>query len=190
MEIWKPAKGFEQYYEVSNLGRVRSLNRYVNYYDLNTKQIKQRMKKGINIKPKRNNKGYYEYALYGKIKGKQIMVLAHRLVAETFIDNPNNLSQVNHKNGRKLDNRANNLEWCTSSENQRHAIKIGLRKAVYGNKPIQNITTGKIYSSAMEAAREIHEEIPTSKTESIMKNIKRCCSGARPTAYKYKWKNL
>lgn len=190
MEIWKQLKNYEDLYEISNLGRIRSLDHYINYYDINTKQIKQRLKKGVYIKPKRKNNGYLEYTLYGKEKGKKIYCLAHRLVAETFISNPNNLPQVNHKNGRKADNRVNNLEWVTSKENQQHAIKTGLRKSVYGNKPIQNITTGKIYISAMEAARDIHKEIPASKIESIMKNIKRCCSGKRPTAYKYKWKNL
>lgn len=190
MEIWKSVKNFENLYEVSNLGRVRSLDHYVNYYDINTKQIKQRLKKGVYIKPHRNNNGYLEYGLYGREKGKQIFCLAHRLVAEVFINNPENLPCVNHRNGRKADNRANNLEWVTAQENQNHAIRTGLRLSVYGNKPIQNITTGKKYTSAMEAARDIHKEIPTSKIESIMKNIKRCCAEKRPTAYKYKWKNL
>lgn len=152
--------------------------------------MSKRLKRGVYIKPHRNTNGYLEYGLYGKEKGKQLFLLAHRLVAETFIPNPDNKPEVNHKNGRKADNRVNNLEWVTKSENISHAIKTGLRKKSYGEKPIQNITTGKIYTSAMEAAREIHKDIPTSKTESIMKNIKRCCAGKRPTAYKYQWKNL
>ena len=190
MEIWKSLKNFENLYEVSNLGRIRSKDHFVNQYDINTKQIVKRLKKGVYIKPHRKENGYLEYGLYGEEKGKQIFYLAHRLVAETFIPNPENKPEVNHINGRKADNRVNNLEWVTKSKNMRHAIKTNLRKSVYNNKPIQNITTGKIYTSAMEAAREIHEEIPTSKVESIMKNIKRCCSGKRPTAYKYQWKHL
>lgn len=190
MEIWKSLKNFENLYEISNIGRIRSKGHFINQYDINTKQLVKRWKKGVYIKPRRKENGYLEYGLYGEEKGKQIFLLAHRLVAETFIENPDNLPCVNHKNGRKADNRVNNLEWCTYSENQKHAIRTKLRQPSYGDKPIMNITTGETFKSAMEAARNIHKEIPASKVESIMKNIKRCCAGKRPSAYKYKWKNL
>lgn len=73
-----------------------------------------------------DGKGYHMFMLC--LEGKQIHKMAHRLVAEQFIPNPLNLPFINHKNGIKNDNRVENLEWCTSSENNTHALKTGLRK--------------------------------------------------------------
>ena len=191
MEIWKPVKNFENLYEVSNIGRVKSKNRLVsNQYDINTDSYNlSKLIKGKILVGSIGKHGYRNVCLVNE-KGVKQYELVHRLVAKAFIPNPDELPCVNHKNGRKLDNRANNLEWVTYSENTNHAIKTGLRKKVYGSKPVLNVTTGKTYTSAMEAARDIHKEIPTSKTESIMKNINACCAGKQKSAYKYQWKNL
>lgn len=170
MEVWKPIIGFENLYEASNIGRIRNLKN-------------NRILHGSRIESK-----YVKYILYKN--GIRYYELGHRLIAEAFIPNPENLPQVNHINGRKADNRVNNLEWCTAKDNMIHAIKTGLRKPAYGCKSVQNITTGQIFESAMAAARSVKQELPNSNTESIMKNIKRCCSGKRPTAYKYQWKNI
>ena len=171
MEIWKSVKNLEHLYEVSNIGRVRNKN---------TQHI---LKGGI------NQVGYKQHVLCDG--DTRITRCAHRIVAEVFCDNPNNVNHVNHKNGRKLDNRANNLEWVTPKENVHHAIEKGYwNNITYNRKPIQNITTGKIYKSAAEAADDVHREIPTSKWKTIMINIKACCAGKQPTAYKYKWKDL
>lgn len=112
-EVWKPIEGWEERYEVSNLGNVRSLN-YRN------------TGKPRNLKPITDRKGYLMVGLCrdGKMKWAKV----HRLVAAAFIPNPENKPQVNHIHGDKADNRAVMLEWATDSENQKHAYKTGLKK--------------------------------------------------------------
>ena len=109
-EQWKPIKGYEGKYDVSNFGRVRS------YY------------KGLHIKTQRiNNCGYCYVKLY--VKGKrQKMARVHRLVAEAFIPNPDNLSDVNHKDMNKTNNHVSNLEWSSHRGNVKHSYMNG-RKA-------------------------------------------------------------
>lgn len=99
-EIFKPIRGFEGLYEVSNFGRVMSIRR------------------GIFLKGKVDKDGYIEYCLRynGKAKHKR----GHRLVAEAFIPNPNNLPVINHKDHSKDNNRVDNLEWCTVMENTKY----------------------------------------------------------------------
>lgn len=77
--------------------------------------------------------------------------LVHRMVAETWIDNPNHYEEVNHINGDKDDNRVENLEWVTRSQNICHAVRTGLRKTT----PVRNVETGEIYESQAECARRI-----------------------------------
>lgn len=121
-EIWKPVKGYEGMYQVSNLGRVRSLDRLIHQKDrwgnIRPTRYKGKLKKG-SLK----NTGYYAINLKEK---RDISI--HRLVAEAFIPNPENKPCVNHINGIKTDNRVENLEWCTYRENTVHAYKNDLSK--------------------------------------------------------------
>lgn len=122
MEIWKDIKGFNGLYQVSNLGRVkktyRKLTRLVNP-KYATKEII--LKGGI------FSNGYLFVSLTtDKYKYKSHLV--HRLVAEAFIENPLNKTDVNHIDGNKQNNKVENLEWVTRSENLAHAVKIGLVK--------------------------------------------------------------
>ena len=115
-EVWKPVKGFEGYYEVSNLGRVKRLDRY-DYGCGYARFYKGRILKNLTYK----TTGYLHVQLCksGTIVNKSV----HRLVAETFIPNPYNLPQVNHKDEDKSNNVVDNLEWCSSLYNSRYGTK-------------------------------------------------------------------
>lgn len=112
-EQWKPIEDSNGMYEVSNTGKVRSLN-----YNKSgrTRELKQRI----------NRYGYCVVTLH--IEGKQKYPTVHRLVAKAFIPNPDNKPQVNHKSGVKTDNNVENLEWSTTSENVKHAFDNGLKE--------------------------------------------------------------
>lgn len=108
MEVWKPIKGYETYYEVSNYGNVRNL------------------KTGYVMKKRHTYDGYVKVTLTVNYKAKDFRV--HRLVAETFIPNEHNKETVNHIDGNKDNNNVNNLEWADRHEQLEHAYKLGLKK--------------------------------------------------------------
>lgn len=117
-EVWKDIVGYEGVYQVSSLGRVRSLDRtkkdrWGNNVPLSGRILKQKLNRG----------GYYCVHLR---TNKESHPTVHRLVALTFIDNPENKETVNHKDGCKTNNAVENLEWATISENTKHAIENGL----------------------------------------------------------------
>lgn len=119
-EIWKDIKGYENWYQISSFGRVRSLDRTV--YFKNGKSKRDYI--GKILKQKYHN----GYAMVNLNMNKDLKVLyVHRLVAEHFLENPNNLPVVNHIDGIKSNNNVLNLEWCTYSENNIHAVNTGLR---------------------------------------------------------------
>ena len=107
-EIWKPIEGTDGHYEVSNLGRVMS-----------KAQLSPR------IMPQTIQKSGYHYVML-HVNNKPTCRRVHKLVALHFIPNPNNYDQINHKDGNKDNNRADNLEWCNGSQNMQHAWRNGL----------------------------------------------------------------
>lgn len=121
MEIWKDIKGYEGLYVVSNTGKIKSIDRYIT-----DKNGKIKFTHGRIIKVRSQNSGYNVLRLCKN--GKKPAFTVHRIVAETFIPNPENKPYTNHKDGNKQNNRVSNLEWVTPSENMRHAVDTGLWK--------------------------------------------------------------
>ena len=164
-EIWRSIKDYPGY-EVSNLGRVRSFN-----------FNRVRIKTLITHKPT----GYITVYLYKHNKIKNAKV--HRLVAQAFIPNSENKPQVNHIDGDKTNNKADNLEWCTPSENQRHANRTGLRDYEYCKKAVSQYSkTGEFiasYNSTLEAEKV---------TGVYHSHISRCCKGKSKIACGFVWK--
>ena len=119
MEVWKDIVGHEGIYQVSNKGRVKSVERKVKHVDGRVRRLKERI---LTNKTYRDN--YPSVSLWKNNKGKEFNV--HRLVAEHFLDKKSEDLIVNHKDGDKRNNDVNNLEWVTYSENTQHAIKTGL----------------------------------------------------------------
>ena len=116
-EIWKEISGYEGYFEVSNLGNFRSKDRVIRYKDNGT-----RLYPGKLLKTETIVEGYQRIVLMKKAIKKRYM--CHRLVAQEFVPNPDNKPYVTHINGNKADNRAENLEWVTQSENELHSHNI------------------------------------------------------------------
>lgn len=114
-EVWRDIPGFEGYYQVSNLGRVKSLIGWNGHGYINRERI---------IKPSLTSTGYYKVDL--KKNGKRKVYKLHRAIAQAFIPNPQGKPFINHIDGNPLNNDISNLEWCTNQENIQHGYKLGL----------------------------------------------------------------
>ena len=138
-----------------------------------------RNSKGKIIKGEISNTGYRRVSLSNNdVKHKKMSV--HRLVAETYIPNPHNYPEVNHKNENKLDNSVSNLEWCSTLDNLNHSRII--EKASFAKfRKVKCVTTGKIYNSIKEASDELGL---------YHSNIVACCNGRRATCGGLEWEYL
>lgn len=119
-EFWKSVKGFEGFYEVSNFGRVRSIDRI----NINSKGVARLLKGKYLSNSKTNGNGYHSANLCKD--GSRFVRYIHRIVAEVFSPNPSDLPEVNHIDGNKSNNHISNLEWCSMLNNKKHASKNGL----------------------------------------------------------------
>ena len=145
-EIWKSAAGYESKYIVSNLGNIRHI-----------------LRKDKNLRPSVGTTGYLTVKVCeigGKFKTKRL----HRIIAETWLENPFNKKEVNHKNGIKTDNRVTNLEWVTPKENTAHSILNGLSKPMTSDTHPMSVkicaynedgSIFKIWGSMRMAAKEM-----------------------------------
>lgn len=124
-ELWLDVIGFEKYYQVSSIGRVKRKKRQVKHNRASTIEIQERI-----LSPYSHNSGYL--VIDFQIEKKRKTLLVHRLVAEAFIENPKNLPQVNHIDGDKKNPTLKNLEWVNNSENQLHAYKNKLQPSKRG----------------------------------------------------------
>lgn len=183
VEEWRPIAGYEGLYEVSNLGRVRSLGRY--YPDMITLPngaIGPYVRKGKIMKPFVQPKTGYVTITLRNLKGNQ--KLLHRLVAEAFVPNPNNLPEVNHKDEDKTNNIASNLEWCDSKYNKRYGTGYK-RRSAKRKKPIEQLTLDgqhvAFYQSAADAYRMSNGKFLANRIYTVL-------SEGKNIAYGYIWR--
>lgn len=189
MEIWKSIKGYEEFYEVSNLGRIRSKDR-------NKKSFLGRIcvYRGKLLKPQPNSSGYLRLQLVDG-SGNKKLHFVHRLVAQAFVENPQNLPVVNHLDFDYTNNRADNLEWTTPKgnmqysllrgrlkrtkewlENQKRSIDILMAKSVIGT----NETTGEtIFFNALNDC---------AKSGFQPSCVSNCCTGKRKHHLGFTWR--
>lgn len=185
MEIWKDINGYEGYYQISNKGNVRSLDRFDGVHD----------RQETILKPNLKQNGYLQVGLRKHSTRKWIGV--HRLVAIHFIENPDNKPQVNHIDGNKQNNNVENLEWVTAKENQNHATRIGLRKNMPKGEKHSNY--GKCGEKSRSAKPVIRKDPKTGETKLYkakilakddgfdVTSISKCCHGKLKTHKGYEW---
>ena len=179
MEIWKPISGYEGFYEVSNLGRIRSLERIVECSDGRKRKIKDRTLKGSSY-----SGGYSGVTLHKDGCAKFVNI--HRIVAEAFVPNPLEKEEVNHKDENPSNNHASNLEWVTHKENINYSTRTErARKAIVeaqGRAVRQLSIDGELvaeYESLSAAGNA---------TGTHVSNITKCAKGEYKTAGGYIWK--
>ncbi len=173
-EIWKPVVGHEGLYEVSNLGNVRRLS------TKGTSGTGNYAREGRVLRIRKNNKGYSMVDLW--FDGKREQKLVHRLVAEAFIPNPENLPEVNHRDENPSNCNSDNLEWCNHLYNSRYGNRNEKIGKANSKVVLQFDTEGvflKRYCSTMQAQRD---------TGIGNSRISECCNGKRKMAGGYIWR--
>lgn len=171
-EIWKSVKGYENLYEISNYGRVKSLKRQGTHEHI--------------LKQFDNSNGYMIVSLSKDNVQKTFPV--HKLVANTFMNNTDSLRDINHIDGNKKNNYIDNLEFCSHSYNMKHAFKLGLNKTQHGylnpnaKKIIQYDLKGnyiKTWDCIIDAMKEYNI---------CRSSIHRCCTGVFKQTHGYIWR--
>lgn len=172
-EIWKPVFGYEEKYEVSNHGRVKSCKRFRSGKGGARTLVGERL-----LKQSHDHSGYLKVGLRDGDKCSNHSV--HQLVAKAFVPNPRGYSQINHKDEDKENNNASNLEWCTQAYNNAYGTK-SKRTGIANKIPVVAIKDGEIikrFDSARDAWRE---------TGVHFSSITACCKGRHKKAGGFEW---
>lgn len=162
IEIWKDIEGYEGLYQVSNTGKVRSLN-----YN-RTGRVQE-------LRLVRDKDGYFMVHLCKNGEGKHHLV--HRLVAQAFIPNPDNLPVINHKDEVKTNNRVENLEWCTIKYNNEYS------GVYWSRRPVFQYTKEGVFVAEYESSNEASRQTGVNQG-----NISNCCFGIRKSAGGFIWR--
>ena len=190
-EIWKPIEGYENLYEVSTLGQIRSLDRVITDNNKRVRVFKSKI-----IKTYQGRDGYWRVNLYKNGILKHFLV--HRLVAKAFIPNPNNLPYINHKDENPSNPIYTNLEWCTHQYNMNYGT-IKERSSISHTGKKQTIEQiNKVIATKIKPVNQYTKEGILVKVWNSMKeacielniqssSLTRCCQGKRKTAGGYKW---
>ena len=168
-EVWKDILGYEGHYQVSDKGRVKSL-----------KQGKEKI-----LKPRKDKDGYLYVCLCknGEVKTCKI----HRLVGQSFIPNPNNLPEINHRDEVKTNNSVENLEWCSSKYNMNYGTRVQRQSKKLTNgklsKPVLQYTKDGKFIQEWKSTRDVERNLGYNQSA-----ISRCCLGKQKTSYSFIWK--
>lgn len=196
-EIWKDIEGYEGFYQVSNLGRIKSLEKNIKRISPKGNEYTVKYPEKM-LKQYGNHRGYLITQL--SKSGKSESCLVHRIVAQAFIPNYEDKAQINHKNCNKQDNRIENLEWVTNNENRLHAMKNGLCKGLKGK---ENPNSKKVNQYDLNGKLlkqwECMSDIARYYKVKNVSNISECCKRRKrkdkngkeyysKTAYGYIWR--
>ena len=177
MELWRPVKGYEGFYEVSNLGRVRSVDRFVRNSHNGDYTV---FKKSIIKKPTLDDGGYETITL--NKEGRWETRLVHRLVAIAFLGDPEEGQEVNHKDENKRNNQVSNLEWCSKAYNVRYGTRAR-RAAAKRSRPVLQCTLdGEIIQE--------YQSLSSVKEDGFNpSNVKAVCDGkfSQMNGYGWRW---
>ena len=173
-KIWRDIAGYEGLYQVSNMGRVKSLERIITRKNGRKQTIRERI-----LKPKTKRTGYLQVGLFNG-RGKEKKFLVHRLVCGAFHENPENKPCVNHIDENKANNEANNLEWCTYKENNNHGTRTARTSKPVGQYSIDGNLI-KVWQSTREVERQLCFDHST---------VSKAAQGKYKTAYGYVWKYI
>ena len=182
--MWKPIKGYEGLYEVSDSGEIRSCPRYIK---TGIRNVNKRLIKGRILRQNTKRTGYKTVDLCKD--GKAITTQVHRVVAEAFCPNPKKLHFVNHIDSNRTNNKASNLEWVTSSENRMHGMVQG--NVTFLEKSILCIENGEVFKRPQHAAEWIKANYPeriNGKIRVAAQNIRAASKGIKHSAYGFTWK--
>ena len=188
-EIWKPIKGYEGYYEASNLGNIRSVDRVI----LSTANIlhteHKQLRRGRVLKQGNGRKGYKIVVL--QRDGQKRTMYTHRIIAMTFVENPYNKPCIDHINGVCTDNRAENLRWCTQKENINNPNTVYKNLDTLKQNALTNCKAKTILQLDKDTLEVIQEISPKSSYFKDMGFVRAyitsACRNHKKNAYGYKW---